>query len=473
MTDHGPDTTINRSGFPSRRFGATSATAPGPAGPTMLRAFWQIRNDPLAYLLRTAQEYGPIVQFPIPSPPSYLVADASAARHVLTTQARNYTKRTIQYSALSLVTGDGLLTSDGEVWRRQRRLVQPAFHHESIARVGKHVATSVARLDEDWASLPARGAVVDIDEVLMRATLEIVGSSLFGTDLSGDSERLAHATLRALDVVIARARVPIAPPAWVPTPANRRLAAAVRELDGAVTSMLRDRRGESIDSREPDMLDLLLAVADDGDSLTPIEVRNQIVTFLVAGHETVASALSWAMWLIAGDAAIQQRLQEEATSVLGDAAPGSQHVPFLPYARAVYDEALRLYPPAWLVTRRAVAPDVLQGREIPAGALIIMSPYIVHRDPSVWERPNDFDPDRFMAERSRGGESAAAFWPFGAGPRLCIGREFAYLEGVLLLASLARRIHISRIPGLPDPRAVPLVTIRPAGGMPLSVIRRA
>jgi cytochrome P450 len=472
VTDHGPDATIDRTGFPPRRYGATPATAPGPSGPTMLRAFWQIRNDPLAYLVRTAKEYGPIVQFPIPSPPSYLVADASAARHVLTTQARNYTKRTIQYSALSLVTGDGLLTSDGEVWRRQRRLVQPAFHHESIARVGHHVAASVARLDDDWERLPRRGAVVDVDEMLMRATLEIVGSSLFGTDLSGDAERLAHATLRALDVVIARARVPIAPPAWVPTPANRRLSAAVRELDGAVTSMLRDRRAESASSREPDMLDLLLAVADDGDALSPDEVRNQIVTFLVAGHETVASALSWAMWLIAGEESVQQRLHDEAASVLGDAAPSTQHVQSLPFARAVFDEALRLFPPAWLVTRRALAPDVLQGREIPAGALIIMSPYIVHRDPSVWERPHDFDPDRFMSQRSRGGESAAAFWPFGAGPRLCIGREFAYLEGVLLLAALARRIHIARIPGIQDPKAVPLVTIRPQGGVPLNVTRR-
>jgi len=472
VTAHGPDSAIDRSGFPPRRFGRTPATAPGPSGPQMFRSFWQIRNDPLSYLVDAARRFGPVVHFPIPSPPSYLVADASAARHVLTTHARNYSKRTIQYSALSLVTGDGLLTSDGQVWRRQRRLVQPAFHHESIAQVGKHVATTVGRLDAEWKNLPERGAVIDLDDVLMRATLEIVGSSLFGTDLSGNAEKLAHATLRALDVVIARARVPITPPAWVPTPANRRLASAVRELDSAVASMLRDRHNETVMTREPDMLDLLLAVADDGDALTPQEVRDQIVTFLVAGHETVASALSWALWLISGDDDVQQRLCDEACEVLGDDAPTTDHAQLLPYARAVFDEALRLYPPAWLITRRALAPDVLQGREIPTGALVILSPYLVHRDPNVWERPDEFDPDRFLSQRSRAGEDASAFWPFGAGPRLCIGREFSYLEGVLLLASLARRIRLSRIPGQPQPRAIPLVTIRPADGMPLAVTRR-
>jgi len=472
VTGHGPESMIDRTGFPPRRYGRTPATAPGPSGPQMLRSFWQIRNNPLSYLVDAAREFGPVVQFPIPTPPSYLVADAAAARHVLTTNARNYTKRTIQYSALSLVTGDGLLTSDGQVWRRQRRLVQPAFHHESIARVGTHVAATVGRLDAEWQNLPVRGAVVDVDEILMRATLEIVGSSLFGTDLSGNAEKLAHATLQALDVVIARARVPITPPAWVPTPANRRLSSAVHELDGAVASMLRERRAESGIVRETDMLDLLLAVADDGDALTPEEVRDQIVTFLVAGHETVASALSWALWLVSGDDAVQQRLCEEACAVLGDDAPTTQHAQFLPYARAVFDEALRLYPPAWLITRRAVGSDVLQGREIPAGALVILSPYLVHRDSRVWERPDEFDPDRFLAQRSMAGEDASAYWPFGAGPRLCIGREFAYLEGVLLLASLARRIRLSRIPGQPEPRAVPLVTIRPADGVPLAVTRR-
>lgn len=465
------DSDIDPHGIPDRRYGTTPATAPGPSGPQMLRAFTQIRRDPLQYLVDTSAQFGPVVQFPIPRPPSYLVSDAAAARRVLTTHARGYDKQTLQYSSLSLVTGEGLLTSDGEVWRRQRRLVQPAFHHEAIAAVGDHVAAALDRLDERWTQLPPRGAILDVDEIIMRTTLEVVGSSLFGTDLAGDAHRLTEATLSALDVVVARARVPITPPGWVPTPSNRRLQQAVRTLDEAVAGILAERRAETPGQRRADMLDLLLAPDDEGDVLSPTEIRDQVVTFIVAGHETVASALTWALWLVSGDDAVAQRLQDEAVAVLGDGAPRVEDVRRLPYARAVLDEAMRLYPPAWLVTRRAREADVLGGRVIPEGALVILSPYLVHRDPKVWADPDRFDPDRFAGGLPRGGDAAAAYWPFGAGPRLCIGREFALLEGVLLLAGLARRVHFARDRGIAPPRAVPLVTIRPEAGMPLAVSR--
>lgn len=457
---------------PDRRYGRTPATAPGPSGPQMLRSFGQIRRDPLQYLVRTSAEFGPIVQFPIPRPPSYLIADAAAARRVLVTNAREYDKHTLQYSALSLVTGEGLLTSDGDVWRRQRRLVQPAFHHEAISAVGGHVAQSLDRLDRSWEQLPSRGAIIDLDDVIMRATLEVVGASLFGTDLSGAAHRLTEATLSALDVVIARARVPVAPPSWLPTPANRKLAAAVRTLDDAVIDMVAQRRAERDGSRPADMLDLLLAPDSDGDRLSTAEIRDQVVTFIVAGHETVASALAWAMWLIAGDEQVQDRLANEARDVLGDAAVSMADVPRLPYARAVLDEALRLFPPAWLVTRRSLADDELGGREIPKGALIILSPYLVHRDENAWTEPDRFDPTRFLDVSSRGGDIAVHYWPFGAGPRLCIGREFALAEGTLLLAGIARRIRLARDRGIPAPQPIPQVTIRPSAGLPLAVTRR-
>lgn len=438
----------------------------------MLRAFGQIRRDPLEYLVRTSAEFGPIVQFPIPRPPSYLIADADAARRVLVSNARAYDKHTLQYSALSLVTGEGLLTSDGPVWRRQRRLVQPAFHHEAIHAVGGHVARALTRLDQSWAQLPQRGAIVDVDDMIMRVTLEVVGASLFGADLSDAAHRLTEATLSALDVVIARARVPLAPPAWVPTPNNRKLTRAVRTLDEAVNAMVEQRRTQRDGARPADMLDLLLAPDADGDQLSTAEIRDQVVTFIVAGHETVASALTWAMWLISGDDAVQSALADEAQTVVGDAPVAMSDVGKLPWARAVLDEALRLYPPAWLVTRRSLAADELGGREVPPGSLIITSPYLVHRDPDAWPDPDHFDPTRFFDISTRGGDIALHYWPFGAGPRLCIGREFALAEGALLLAGIARRVRFSRDPGVPHPRAVPLVTIRPDDGLPLVVTRR-
>lgn len=441
-------------------FLGTPATAPGPQGPEMLRSFGAIRRDPLAYLERTWRAYGDVVQFPIPRPPSYLVSDPAAVRRVLVDNARHYGKRTLQYRALSLVTGEGLLTADGERWRRQRRLVQPAFHHEAITRVADHVNAAADALVATWG---ASAGVIDADQGLMEAALEIVGHALFGEDLAGDASALTEATLDALEVVVARARVPIAPPSWMPTPANRRLRRANGILDRTAQTMVMRRRAGGAGARA-DMLDLLLATADeDGDRLTDAEIRDEIVTFIVAGHETVASALAWAMALLADRPDWQEAIAAEAAAGTDAAALGT-----LTMTRAVVDEVLRLLPPAWLITRQALEDDELAGHAVPRGALIIMSPAIVHRHPAVWADPESFDPRRFL----EGPVDRTAFVPFGAGPRLCIGRDFAYLEAVLLLARIARDVRWSRPDGLAAPRPEPLVTIRPAGGVPLRVSPR-
>lgn len=453
----------------------TPATAPGPSGPQMLGHFLRIRANPLQYLMDMRRDYGTVVQFPIPRPPTYLIADAQAARHVLMASPRRYSKQTIQYSALSLVTGEGLLTSDGDVWRRQRRLVQPAFSGQATMRIGPHVTTALQRLEQRWQRLPATGEIIDLDEVMMASTLEIVGAALFGTDLTAAADQLAQATLRALEVVVARARVPITPPRWLPTPANRRLRAAVAELDEVVVTMIQQRKAgstESAHAETPDMLDLLLAGDAQGDQLSLRELRDQVVTFIVAGHETVASALAWTLWCVSGDEAVQDALHAEAVSVLGDGDADVSMLHDLPYACAVYDEAMRLYPPAWLISRRSLEDDVLAGREIPAGSLVITSPYLVHRDPIVWDEPDVFKPERFLGLDTRSATVATSYWPFGGGPRLCIGRDFAYAEGVLLLAGLARQVRLSRDPKQPAPQAVPQVTIRTGGGVPLRVTRR-
>lgn len=428
----------------------------------MLRGFGVIRRNPLRALAATWRHYGDVVQYPIPRPPTYLVNDPEGVRRVLVGNARNYGKSTIQYRSLSLVTGEGLLVADTEPWRRQRRLVQPAFHRETLEGVVAHVATALEGVCTSWDALPD-GAVTDVDAAMMHAALEVVGLSLFGTDLSQDAERLATATLEALDVVVARARVPITPPSWAPTPANRRLQRAVAQLDGAVASMLRQP------AEGHDMLALLRNVRDEsGAGLSPSEIRDQVVTFIVAGHETVASAMSWAWALVAQHPDVQSRLHAEADAVLGDRVVTFADVERLPYARAVLDETLRLYPPAWLITRKALGPDELGGHGIPEGALIILSPWLLHRHPGVWTDPQTFRPERFLD----GQVDRTAFIPFGAGPRLCIGRDFSYVEGVAMLASLARRYAFAYPAGSRLPLADPLVTIRPVGGLPLMVSRR-
>ena len=455
------------SGYSGRSYLGTPATAPGPEGPQMLRRFSDIRRNPLAYLASAWRDYGDVVQFPIPRPPSYLVNDPEGVRRVLVTHARNYGKSTIQYRSLALVTGEGLLVADTEPWRRQRPLVQPAFHHGTLEHIVSHVDVALRRLYDQWDALPP-GAVTDMDESMMHAALEVVGHALFGTDLSADAERLASATLSALDVVIARARVPITPPAWVPTPANRKLNAAVDELDGAVRRMMGER-GRSAAAEPADMLDLLIAARDEsGAGLSPEEIRDQVVTFIVAGHETVASALTWAWALVADRPDVQRRLQEESDAVLGGRPVTFADYSRLPYAKAVFHETLRLYPPAWLITRASHADDNLGGHDVPASSLVIMSPWLLHRHPDLWPEPDEFRPERFVDARV----DRSAFIPFGAGPRLCIGRDFAYVEGVLMLAAISGRYHVAYPDGTGVPRAEPLVTIRPVNGLPVRVRRR-
>jgi cytochrome P450 len=432
----------------------------------MLGSFGAIRKNPLAYLDSVWRTYGDVVQFPVPKPPSYLVNDPDGVRSVLVTNARSYGKSTIQYSALSLVTGEGLLSADTAEWKRQRPMVQPAFHRETLTTIVSHVATAAERIIEDWNAL-TEGAVVDIDAAIMNAALEVVGHALFGSDLSTDADVLTTATLDALDVVIARARVPITPPAWVPTPGNRKLSSSVAALDRAVHSML-DSRG--VREAPADMLDLLITARDDeGHALTETEIRDQVVTFIVAGHETVASALTWTFALLAENPEVMRLLQAEADAVLGGNAAHFADYQRLPYARAVIDETLRLYPPAWLITRNSLGDDSLGGYEVPEGSLIIMSPWLLHRHPGVWANPDRFDPQRFID----GEIDRSAFIPFGAGPRQCIGRDFAYVEAVLLLSSLVAHFDLEYPAGQQRPPAVPLVTMRPANGLHLRVSARS
>jgi cytochrome P450 len=425
----------------------------------MVSAIRTIRRDPLAFLTATWKRYGDVVQFPIPRPPTYLVNDPESVRHVLVGNARNYGKSTIQYESLALVTGEGLLSADTPRWRRQRPMVQPAFHHETLEGVVATVVSTARGVEREWSEL-SPGMVIDADAYMMHAALEVVGRSLFGSDLSGDAARITAATLSGLEVVIARARVPLTPPRWLPTPANRKLQRARANLDAAVTGILAERAGAGPGAG--DMLDLLIAARDErGIGLTPQEIRDEIVTFIVAGHETVASALAWAWLLLAQHPDMQERIAEEARN----AQPWSRaSIANLPFTRAVFDETMRLYPPAWVITRSAKEADVLPcGVSIPSGALVIISPYLLHRHPDVWSRPESFQPDRFLAPYERD-----AFIPFGAGPRLCIGRDFAYVEGVLMLAMLARAFRVmptsTRLPW-----ADPQVTIRPHGGAPVRI----
>ncbi len=432
----------------------------------MLRAIGPIRHNPLDFLARTWQRHGDVVQFPIPRPATYLVSSPADVRSLLVAGAKTQSKRTLQYDNLATVTGNGLLTTDDPPWRDHRRIVQPAFHHAELAGVCEHTAAALSPWLHSWRA-GGDSVTVDLDEVMMQISLQVVATALFGSDWQSAADDLTKSTVVALDAVVARARNPLPPPRWLPTPGNRRLRTAVARLDTAVDAVL-DQRALS-GSRGGDLVDLLVAgLRTRGGATDRRAVRDELVTFLVAGHETVASALTWAWYLLARNPDVAQALASEADQVLGDGALQLGDLEKLVVARSVVDETLRLYPPAWVITRKLTAQARLKDYLLPAGALVIMSPWIVQRHPAVWVNPNVFDPGRFVGTQAR---SHAGYLPFGLGPRICVGRDFALTEATVVLAMLGREFRFE----LQDNAAItPLasVTLRPPNGLSVRVVTR-
>jgi len=434
-----------------KRYGwNTPVTAIGPQGGAMLRNIKNITTDPLTYLESTWAEFGDVVQFPIPKPATYMVSSPEGAREVLVNQHNETSKRTLQYNNLSLVTGEGLLTADTQAWRPRRRMLQPAFHKEMIALSEHHIEAGLTKLDNHWLELTSVGpAIVDIDHAMMSLALEITCGALFGIEVDDDVDEITSATLTALHGVVARARNPISLPLVIPTPANLKMRRAIKRLDKAVEAILISRELDKLPAQAPirDMLDVLL----DPDLETPLtkqQIRDEIATFIVAGHETVASALTWAWHLLVANPDELQKLKQDPTR-----------------AQLVFDESLRLYPPAWVITRRTLTDITVEDVLIPANSLVIVSPWLVHRNPKAWENPREFNPDRFQS-----GSPQLGYIPFGAGARLCIGKEMARLEGARILAHIATNWNIEAVHNSPVPIDAS-VTLRPVSGMPVRISR--
>jgi cytochrome P450 len=450
--------------------------ADGPVPLEMVLAVPAIRRDPLAYLEQLVGRYGDLVAFPMPRTPVLLVNDPASARRVLQDNHHGYGKQTIQYTALSAVTGAGLLTSDGQAWRARRRLVQPAFHRASLDQVAAESVAAAQRLRETW--LTSAGDPVDADRDLQAAMLEVLGHTLFDTDLAPAGRRVVAAVDDALRVVVQRAQSPL--PAALPTPSRHRLRRAVATLDQVCGELVTRRRQAGVGAEDADLLALLLRSAgdtggtggpEDGCVLSDTDLRDELVTLVIAGHETVASCLTWTAHLLAGSAQVQARVHAELDDVLGGRPPTWADLPQLGYLRACVDEGLRLYPPAWVLTRQALTADEVGGVEVPAGTLLIISPWLLHRRATSWPEPTRFDPERFLDDQAAASR-VGAYLPFGAGPRLCIGREFALVEAVLVLATLLRDCRLGHPRGAREPRVEALVTLRPRGGLPLLLAPR-
>ena len=430
----------------------------------------EIQRDPLGFLQRNAAEFGDFIHYPLGLWEVYQLNHPDLIEHVLVTNQRNYSKDTIQYNTLAKITGRGLLTSDGRFWRRQRRMIQPAFHRQRVLGWGQTMVQLTQNMLRKWQTAAQTSQPLDIDEEMMALTLEIVGEALLGINLQRDASNLARAVLTMLDYVVYRSQRPIVLPLTVPTPRNRRFRTGLQKLDALIDQTITDHQQGR--GNPDDILSLILAARDreSGEAMSRQELRDELITLIVAGHETAASGLNWLFYLLSQHPEIETEMVAEIDNLLNGRPPTTDDLPNLPTVQRVINEALRLYPPAWVITRRAIEPDTLYGHTIPANALIIMSPYTTQRHPAFWATPEQFSPDRFLptAEKPR---PRYAYFPFGGGPRLCIGDTFAKVEMGLIVTAVTQKYRLKLQPNHPV-IVDPLVTLRPKHGLLMTIHER-
>jgi len=440
-----------------------SATAlpPGPPDELGLKRLLRMSRDPLGFFTALRRDYGRFVHYRIGPRRVWFAADPELVQDVLVKNARCFIKDQGLESTKPLL-GEGLLTSEGEFHRRQRRLAQPAFHHARIAGYGAIMVEHALRASDRFRD----GQTLDFVPEMMRLALGIVGKTLFDSDVASDADTVARALGVAMDT-FTLARVPF----WrlllyLPVPSTLRFARARRQLDEVVYRLIREHRKSGRD--RGDLLSMLLLARDvEGGTgaMTDRQLRDEAMTILLAGHETTAVALAWTFYLLSQNPAVEGALHDELDSVLRGAPPGAADVKRLPYTVMVLSEAMRLYPPAWAIGRRACEPVSLGGYELRPGDAAVMSQWVVHRDPELWPEPLRFDPLRFEPARSCA-RHRFAYFPFGGGPRVCIGDGFAWLAGTLLLATIAQRWRFDLAPGQ-RVSPLPRVTLRLRHGLAL------
>jgi cytochrome P450 len=441
---------------------------PGPPGHFLFGNMPEIRRDPLGFLETLARDYGDVSRFRFLWMDAFLVNHPDYIRRVLVDNHRNYSKQSLANQLLSPILGNGLLISEGDFWLRQRRLMQPAFHKQRIPSFRQIMTGATQAMLERWQDHDHEQPL-DIAREMMRLTLTIVGMALFSLDLSDDADTVGESFSYANEFISERARTVIAPPLGVPTPANRRFSRARRNLVEVVQESIDERRAAIAGGKGggDDLLAMLLEARDDvtGEGMTNKQLQDEVMTLLLAGHETTANALTWTWYLLSQNPQAEARLHKELDEVLGNEVPTLDLLSNLPYTTMVIKEAMRLYPPAWILSRKVEEDDNMGDFLLPGGTVVDLSPYLIHRHPDYWKEPLRFDPERFTPERSEK-RPQYAYIPFGGGPRLCIGRDFAMVEAQIILALAASRFQLSLAAGH-TAGIDPLITLRPLGGMPM------
>lgn len=459
------------SSFVVRTQDKTLRHPPGPTANWPFGVMPQFRADPLGTLLGLQHEYGDALRYRFFLHfYGYAFFHPEQVEHILVGNNRNYSKlHSPDNEILRPLVGNGLLTSDGDFWLRQRRLAQPAFHRRRIAALASTMTDATGSMLDRWAARSDAGEPWDLAEEMMRLTLEIAGRTLFSVDLTREAETIGDAFVTASQKLIDYSTIPYGSALlrfpWMP--GVRTLNHNISTLDAVVNGIIAERRAlrRRGEGESADLLDLLMDARDEesGAGMTDAQLRDEVMTIMLAGHETTALALSWTFYLLSQYTAVRERLEAEVDAVLGRRVPTMDDTAELVYTTQVIEESLRLYPPAYMFSRYTVADDVVGGYDLPAGSILTLSPFVTHRHPDIWPDPERFDPDRFTPEQ-QASRPRFAYFPFGGGPRQCIGNRFALTEAILVLAMVTQRYRLDVVPA--HPLALePLITLRPKYGI--------
>jgi cytochrome P450 len=450
---------------------STATEAPGPRGLPLVGSAIDLLRDFLNTTLDGRREFGDVVRY-VAGPPgpmrvvAYGIAHPDGIQHVLASGAENYSKQDAAYNELRELVGNGLLTSEGETWRRQKRLVQPLFTHARVAGYVEMMSEESAGLIERWNEMRRKDGTVDLHTEMTRFSLRVVCRALFGTDVDKIIPVLRDNVPYLSRKAFTRSLSPVHIPHHWPTPGNRHVDRAANEIYDVVDELIAERRATP--SGSEDLLSLLLNAQDPegGQGLSDAEVRDQALIFLLAGHETTATSLTFTLHLLGLHPESQQKVRDEAIAVLGDRLPDHADTSKLTYSTMAIKEAMRLYPAVYVIPRLVVKDDVVGGYRLPAGSVAALSAWVTHRHPDFWDDAERFDPERFTPDKEKA-RHRYAYFPFGGGPRACIGQYFSMLESIVMTPVLVRAFQFTSPPG--DVKLFNGITLRPHQAMPCRI----
>lgn len=443
--------------------------APAMPGKMLLGNLSEMATDPLEFLTRCQRQCGDVARIRLGWQTIHLLSHPEHIGAVFANREGHYRKRRVEFRALGVLIGRGLLTTDGDLWKGQRKMMQPLFTWQALARYGPDMTSLTAKLVDRWRPLAKAGTAVDVAAGMTDLTLAVVAKTLLGTDFNETTRELKEAIVFGIEYADSFDSLITLPP-WVPTPRNRRFAQAKGLLDSVVYGMI-DRRRQRLDEGH-DLLSVLVRATDEdtGVGMTNEMLRDQVMTIFLAGHETTAQSLSWLLYLLGQHPEIQEAVRAEVDRVLGGRTPTFDDLANMEFTKQTIQESMRLYPAVWAMGREVVKTHEVGGFQLDAGTEVFFSQWVMHRHPDWWDEPEKFDPDRFSSARSVG-RSLGTYFPFGGGNRVCIGQTFAMTEMQLIVPMLLQAFRFELVP---DQRVMPKtsITLRPANGILMRLVER-